>query len=112
MQMTKIDFVITVPAIWSDSAKKKTEDAAIRAGMGNEHHLELLSEPESAAIYTFKHLDTANSQIKPGDRIVVCDAGGGTVDLISYELMQTTPVLKVVECATGTGQGVILPRLD
>lgn len=103
MQRTRVDFVLTVPAIWSDGAKKKTEDAAIRAGMGNEHGLELLSEPESAAIYTLKNIDSTNSQVSVGDRIVVCDAGGGTVDLISYEVRQIHPQLSVAECTAGTG---------
>ena len=104
--MTKIDFIITVPAMWSDAAKKKTEDAAIRAGMGNEHGLELLSEPESAAVYTIKNMDSTHSQIKVNDRIVVCDAGGGTVDLISYDIRSTHPSLSVMECAAGTGEYV------
>ena len=101
--MTSISFVLSCPAVWSDAAKKKTEDAAIRAGMGNEHSLELLSEPESAAIYTLKNLENTHSQIKVHDRIVVCDAGGGTVDLISYDILQTQPNLRVAECAAGTG---------
>lgn len=42
----------------------ETEDAAIRAGMGNEHNLELLSEPESAAVYTLKTVDSTHSQIR------------------------------------------------
>lgn len=104
MQAIKTDFVVTVPAIWSDSAKKKTEDAAVRAGFGNEHSLDLLSEPESAAIYVLKNLDNEHSQIKVGDRMVVCDAGGGTVDLISYEVNQIEPKLSVAECTTGSGQ--------
>ena len=112
MQMTKVDFILTVPAIWSDSAKKKTEDAAIRAGMGNENGLELLSEPESAAIYTLKNIDTTRSQVRVGDRIVVCDAGGGTVDLISYDIRQTHPSLSVMECAAGTGDNIYLLRTN
>ena len=104
--MTKIDFIITVPAMWSDAAKQKTEDAAIRAGLGNQHGLEMLSEPESAAVYTLKNMDTTHSQIQVGDRIVVCDAGGGTVDLISYEIQRTHPSLSVMECAAGTGRYV------
>ncbi|KAI9683419.1 MAG: hypothetical protein M1829_005491 [Trizodia sp. TS-e1964] len=103
MQMTRVDFVLTVPAIWTDAAKQKTIEAAMKAGMGNEHGLQLLSEPESAAIYTLKITDSQNSQIKVGDRIVVCDAGGGTVDLISYDIRQVVPCLSVIECAAGTG---------
>ena len=103
MSMTNVDFVLTVPAIWSDGAKANMRDAAVKAGMGNEHSCELLSEPESAAIYTLKNLDASNSAIRVYDTVVVCDAGGGTVDLISYEVRQIYPSLSVVECSTGTG---------
>lgn len=103
MQNTIVDFVLTVPAIWSDAAKQITAEGAARAGIGNGHSLQLLSEPESAAVYTLKNLDTTNSQIRLHDRIVVCDAGGGTVDLITYDIEQITPTLRVAECAPGVG---------
>jgi hypothetical protein len=32
-----------------------------------------------------------------------CDAGGGTVDLISYKITQTTPTFRVEEAAVGSG---------
>lgn len=38
-----------------------------------------------------------------GDTFVVCDAGGGTVDLISYTIDQLHPVLQVKEAAPGSG---------
>ena len=103
MQLTKVDFILTVPAIWSDSAKKKTLDAAALAGMTNEHDLELLSEPESAAIYTLGTIEDNRAQIRVGDRIIVVDAGGGTVDLISYDVKSIYPKLSVVETAPGVG---------
>ena len=86
-------------------ADSSLEDAAIRAGLGNEHNLQLLSEPESAAIYTLRTLENSTSyaQIKVHDRIIVCDAGGGTVDLISYDIQSIQPNLSVAECAAGTG---------
>jgi hypothetical protein len=34
---------------------------------------------------------------------VVCDAGGGTVDLISYTVVELEPILEVKEAAPGTG---------
>lgn len=103
MAATRVDFVLTVPAIWSDAAKQKTRTAAVAAGMGNEHNLELLSEPESAALYTIKSVQSAQSQVRQGDRIVVCDAGGGTVDLITYDVQRVYPNLSVKECTAGTG---------
>ena len=38
-----------------------------------------------------------------GDAFVVCDAGGGTVDLISYEVVGLSPNLQVKELVPGTG---------
>jgi hypothetical protein len=34
---------------------------------------------------------------------VLCDAGGGTVDLISYTITQLHPKLEIEEAAEGTG---------
>ena len=38
-----------------------------------------------------------------GDTFVVCDAGGGTVDSISYTIEQLEPALQVKEAAPGSG---------
>lgn len=72
MTLTKVEFVLTVPAVWSDSAKNATLQAAERAGMGNRHELKLISEPEAAAIYTLKAIQP--NYLKVGDNFVVCDA--------------------------------------
>lgn len=42
------------------------------------------------------------NKLKTGDNIVVCDAGGGTVDLISYRITKLKP-LQVIESAQGEG---------
>lgn len=73
MSMTKVEFVLTVPAVWSDSAKNATLQAAERAGMGNIHELKLISEPEAAAVYTLKAIQPNHLNI--GDNFIVCDAG-------------------------------------
>jgi len=100
MSTTKVEFVLTVPAVWSDAAKNATLVAAERAGMGNRHDLRLISEPEAAAVYTLKAIQP--NHLKVGDNFIVCDAGGGTVDLISYKITQISP-LRVEESAVGTG---------
>lgn len=38
-----------------------------------------------------------------GKTFVVCDAGGRTVDLISYKIQQISPSLVVKEATDGTG---------
>ncbi|KAF2768063.1 actin-like ATPase domain-containing protein [Teratosphaeria nubilosa] len=100
MQTTKLEFVLTVPAVWSDAAKNATLQAAERAGMGTRREVVLVSEPEAAAVYTLKNVQP--SGLKVGDNFIVCDAGGGTVDLIAYRVTSLSP-LRVEESAVGTG---------
>lgn len=99
--------VITVPAVWTTKAKEKMKQAAKRAGILNDRGLagkttlHFVSEPEAAALATFDDLKT-RPNFRVGDTFVVCDAGGGTVDLISYKVLQPEP-LQLVECVEGTG---------
>jgi hypothetical protein len=72
----QISYVITVPAIWKDSAKSLTRQAAERAGIPS-RKLELITEPEAAALYCATI--SREVDLKNGDRFLVCDAGGGTV---------------------------------
>jgi len=100
MASTKVDFVLTCPAVWSDTAKNTTLVAAERAGMGKQAEIQMISEPEAAAVYTLKAIQP--NHLKINDNFVVCDAGGGTVDLIAYKIVSLKP-LRVEESAVGTG---------
>ncbi|KAH6847777.1 hypothetical protein B0I37DRAFT_375808 [Chaetomium sp. MPI-CAGE-AT-0009] len=92
--------VLTVPAMWSQEAKDKTRSLALAAGVPGP--IEIVSEPEAAAIAAFRVLAEEGTTFKAGDIFVVCDAGGGTADLISYEITNPRP-LEVEECVRGTG---------
>ncbi|KAK0384295.1 hypothetical protein NLU13_8383 [Sarocladium strictum] len=100
MASTRVEFVLTCPAVWSDAAKNTTLQAAERAGMGSKSEIQMISEPEAAAVYTLKAIQPNHLNI--GDNFIVCDAGGGTVDLIAYKIMSLKP-LRVEESAVGTG---------
>ena len=99
LKTQQISYVITVPAIWKDSAKSLTRQAAERAGIPR-RRLELITEPEAAALYCAtisKEVD-----LDDGDRFLVCDAGGGTVvslKFISYLICARTlsPTLSSLE---------------
>ncbi|KAL4986074.1 hypothetical protein BDW68DRAFT_198313 [Aspergillus falconensis] len=85
---------ITVPAIWKAYARQSMQDAAKSAGIlkprkAGETTLSFVPEPEAAALST---LCERGRRIKKGDVYVICDAGGGTVDLISYEIKDTNPI--------------------
>ncbi|KAL8840650.1 MAG: hypothetical protein Q9176_003763 [Flavoplaca citrina] len=101
MQKATVDFALTVPAIWSDAARKKTQDSAVREGMGKSLLPQIYSESECAAIYALKDLDDVKS-LCINDRILICDAGCGTVDIIIYKILQINP-LSIIECTAGIG---------
>jgi hypothetical protein len=52
-------------------------------------------------MYTIQGLDPRT--LKIGDSFVLCDAGGGTVDLISYTITKISPSLEIKEAAAGSG---------
>lgn len=97
---TPIDVVLTVPAVWSDAAKDATMRAAEKAVLCR--NLSMISEPEAAIVYAMKSIDQKQKLFKTGDNWILCDAGGGTVDLISYEVESLSP-LRLKESAPGTG---------
>ncbi|KAL7268892.1 hypothetical protein RUND412_008466 [Rhizina undulata] len=97
----RTEYVLTVPAVWSDTAKAFTKIAATNAGFGQfGADFNLVGEPEAAAAHALKVIGTAG--LKEGDTFVVCDAGGGSVDLVSYRIELLEP-LAVSEVIAGTG---------
>ena len=72
--------VLTVPASFDAVARELTREAALSAGLSAE--LVLLEEPQ-AAVYAWLATvgDRWRKHLKLGDRLLVCDVGGGTTDL-------------------------------
>lgn len=61
VQDSKVEYILTIPAIWSDSAKALMVKAAENAGFGS-HQVDfnLISELECAAAYTLKETGPNN----------------------------------------------------
>ncbi|KAI3549532.1 hypothetical protein CSPX01_02183 [Colletotrichum filicis] len=100
----RLHIVITVPAIWKGYARQAMETAAEQAGIlysraAGETKLTLAPEPEAAALST---LSEPGRKVGKNDVYIICDAGGGTVDLISYQIDQTKPI-SMQEAVEGTG---------
>ncbi|KAI8091300.1 uncharacterized protein B0P05DRAFT_625058 [Gilbertella persicaria] len=106
-------YCLTVPAMWSDLAKNSMRRAAIKAELikkeDPQDRLILISEPEAAALYCERMCEQVN--LKKGDRMMICDAGGGTVDLIVFEVMndsiQSNNRLKEVTKGMGESCGSV-----
>ncbi|CAD6443798.1 624210e6-67c0-4aa9-a834-c00eb6265fbf [Sclerotinia trifoliorum] len=106
-KMTPLDCWVTLPAIWSDEAKEATLNAAKEAGFAKNplDEIHTIAEPEAAGISTLKELaapGTLNA-VQSGDNIMICDCGGGTVDITTYTITSVVPKLKFKELCIGTG---------
>ncbi|KAI0139600.1 actin-like ATPase domain-containing protein [Hypoxylon sp. NC0597] len=96
--------VITVPAIWKGYARQGMEEAARKSGIldprpAGRTTLTFAPEPEAAALAT---ICEPGRTIEEDDVYVICDAGGGTVDLVSYKVSDTDPIT-LHEAVVGTG---------
>ena len=72
------DVVLTLPASFDEVARELTVKAAAAAGLPR---VVLIEEPQ-AAFYSWldAHADDWERQVEPGQKILVCDIGGGTSD--------------------------------
>ena len=69
--------------------------------------IKLIKEPEAAALYTLRSLGDRGLSV--GDAFVVCDAGGGTVDLITYEIVRKKPFeLRELASANGNSRPIFV----
>lgn len=106
LDVTPIEYWLTVPAIWSDKAKAATRQAALNAGFGSRRidEINLIPEPEAAAMITLQtSLTQADPLVQPNTGVLICDCGGGTVDITSYTISRISPSLVLNESSKGDG---------
>ncbi|KAK4444198.1 hypothetical protein QBC34DRAFT_415619 [Podospora aff. communis PSN243] len=107
LDLLPIKVAITVPAIWPLYAREKMEIAAEKAGITKPRRigkteLILVEEPEAAAVSTlFDRKDYP--EIEVGESFIVCDCGGGTIDITSYTVTSVNPFI-VKEAVKGDGK--------
>ncbi|KAK4241521.1 hypothetical protein C8A03DRAFT_30383 [Achaetomium macrosporum] len=99
------EYIITVPAMWSEAAQEATRSCAAEAFLGNRHEIDkiqIVAEPEAAGVYALTGMPTLG--LGEGDTFVICDAGGGTVDLSSYRIKSLSPShIDLEGCAVPSG---------
>ncbi len=76
--------VVSVPYDFDDAAKKATMRACEIAGL-SDNLICLIEEPKAAALaYNFRH------QLSDGEKIMVFDFGGGTLDITIFHVLEKT----------------------
>jgi molecular chaperone DnaK (HSP70) len=103
--MASQDVVLCVPASFDEVARELTIDAAREAGLVR---IVLLEEPQ-AAFYAWINAqgNAWEERVKPGQKILVCDVGGGTSD---FTLIRVRPAKegKVLFHRVAVGEHLIL----
>ncbi|KAJ5710369.1 hypothetical protein N7488_004525 [Penicillium malachiteum] len=80
-----IDFYFTIPACWLLKTQDAMCTAIENAGFGSYdlHEVKLLAEPEAGVMSVIQERDL---KIETGDGVMICDCGGGTVDIATYRV--------------------------
>ncbi|KAG2236128.1 hypothetical protein INT48_006144 [Thamnidium elegans] len=88
VEKENIRFVITVPAEWNDVQRVIMRTVAKESGLitdaDHENRLLIINESSAATLHC-EQRETSMGALKPGDKYIICDAGGGTVDLATFE---------------------------
>src|SRR4029079_15404375 len=72
------DVVLTLPAPFDEIARELTVGSAARVGLPR---ILLIEEPQAAFYaWIYKHQANWDQLVSPGQKILVCDIGGGTTD--------------------------------
>ncbi|KAK3311887.1 hypothetical protein B0H66DRAFT_486708 [Apodospora peruviana] len=99
-----VDIVITHPVDWPYEALNKTFRAVVRSFskrmFPTRRNIYLVPEPEACAVFTVQDMIAPTSKpllgtdktFGKGECFVVCDAGGGTVDLVTYRIENLDPL--------------------
>jgi Hsp70 protein len=110
----EVSWCLTIPAIWSDAEKHWMRVAAEEAGMieagADPSRLRMVLEPEAAALHCLEQelgADPDLSQLKPGTRFMIVDAGGGTVDITVHEVEKDGLALEEVIPGAGSMHGAM-----
>ncbi|CAC5371495.1 unnamed protein product [Mytilus coruscus] len=96
----KTNWVLTVPAIWTDTAKHFMRTSAEMADIPSDK-LSIVLEPEAASVYcqTFPP-PGCRDIVNKGTKYIIVDIGGGTTDITVHEKL-TDGSLKELTRATG-----------
>ena len=111
---------LTVPAAWDAKGCAMMRDAAIEAGLVQSAHagdrdwrnrLKIVTEPEAAAVHAAELAELR--ALRAGQNFLICDAGGGTVDLSVYRLIgERVGDLQLAELSARSGANIGSVFLD
>lgn len=97
---SKIDWKVTVPAIWKNKSKEIMLKASKLAGLFKEKEDQSLFfclEPEGAACDYVSEKTSDCNAIEIGRKYIICDIGGGTVDISTHKRIKENNKIYIEE---------------
>lgn len=108
-----IMYYFTIPSIYDQHAKDAFRAAIIQAGYLRDEHddrLTLVEEPKALAMFCSK---TGLLNLRKHDALLVVDGGGGTVDLLAYEVTEESPfTIREITASSGDSCGFAFPIIS
>ena len=105
-----VQWCVTVPSIWDDHAKQEMKACMVDAGLvstaaGGIDAVKVVLEPEAASFHCHQILRKEHKDVTLNvrDKILVADVGGGTVDIVVQELIETGRAYRVRELTESSG---------
>ncbi|WAR18034.1 HS12A-like protein [Mya arenaria] len=91
--------MLSIPAIWTDSARQFMREAATNAGLEN---VRLVLEPEAGALFAidkplYMREDKFAGKFPVGHKYILADLGGGTIDICVHEILADVIIEKLKE---------------
>ncbi|KZT22437.1 hypothetical protein NEOLEDRAFT_1071368 [Neolentinus lepideus HHB14362 ss-1] len=91
-----IDFVMGHPNGWGGPQQQRMRKAAVHAGLvpdmeAAQKRIQFVTEGEASLYYCLEN-GLSSDVIKPDNKIMIVDVGGGTIDLSSYRITKIGPV--------------------
>jgi hypothetical protein len=127
------ELVLTHPNGWSGPQQTKLRTAAIKAGIvpddpAGRSRVHFVTEGEASFNFCATHTQAGRSlkvcrafstrwwlltRSQPGEQVLIIDAGGGTIDISTYTVLNNGPLqveeLYEPKCESGESQRVIFP---
>ncbi|KAJ7153012.1 hypothetical protein C8R46DRAFT_1121030 [Mycena filopes] len=91
--------ILSHPNGWEGAQQRRMREAAIRAGLvdaAGGRRVRFVSEAEAAVLYAADSGSVGDWLVADG-QLILCDCGGGTVDITGYKIDAVKPVLKLSE---------------
>ncbi|KAF7328904.1 hypothetical protein MVEN_02520100 [Mycena venus] len=91
--------ILTTPNGWEGSQQNRMRQAAINAGLVDQaggRRVRFVTEAEAAVLYAADS-GSVGDWLIDGGHLILCDCGGGTVDITGYKINAVKPALKLEE---------------